>query len=162
MNNLLDSLMNPPTLVDPLTAGGIIGHVILLMVGAVVVIGTAITTRFEIGVGHVVASAFGGLLLLGAEFRFFRATSPDAHGSNVALWCAFLLLPLAAAITLMLMGRTGLAGGAALAVTGGAAAALAGFFDHVNETLAAIPLSLIGALALTALIVMVVMSAARN
>lgn len=137
----MDSLFEPPQTVVPLGVAGAIGFTVLLLLGASIMIATAVLTRYEVGAGAVVGALLGATLVGAAEHRFFRAVSPDATVSTIVLWVAVLLLPIALAIALALVAEVSAAGALLTAGSGFGAGLLSGATDKLAEHLAAIPLA---------------------
>ncbi|MGO1978142.1 hypothetical protein [Brachybacterium tyrofermentans] len=161
MNDLLKDLGTPPETVVPLGTWGTVGFSVLLVLAAAITVAPALVGRWNFTVPHLVVTIAGGIGLLLVELRFCRAIGPENQVGSLVFWLAALLVPLAVAVTLGLLDQASLAGGAAVALTGIVAASGAGAVDSLLERLSLIPLSVLGAAALVALVVLWVISPRR-
>lgn len=141
MDELFDELSRVPDLVVPITALGIVGHVLMLLLGfAVLVAGSLAATRS----GSLFLTLFltgpGVYFLVLAQHRFLRAVHPDSTLVNITLWVAFLGLAIAGGVLFVwLLDDIG----AGLVFTIGAvvAAAIARLLDGIHEKMHGVPMS---------------------
>lgn len=161
MNTLFENLGTPPEIVVPLGPWGTVGFTVLLVLAAAVTVAPAVVGRYDFAVPHLVVTIMGGIGLLMVELRFCRAIGPENQAGEITFWLTALLAPVVLAAILGIRDCVSLTGGAAIAITGAVAAFGAGAVDSLLERLSLIPLSVLGAAALVALVVLWTLSARR-
>lgn len=161
MNDLLKNLGTPPETVVPLGTWGTIGFTVLIVLTAAITVAPAVLGRWDFTVPHLVVTIAGGIGLLLVELRFCRAIGPENQTGILIFWLVALIVPVVVAVILGLRDRLSLAGGVAIALTGIVAAFGAGAADSLLERLSVIPLSVLGAGALVALVILWVISPRR-
>jgi len=150
MEELFDDLSRVPDLVVPITAMGIVGHLLLLLLGiGTLALGSLAATRSDSLFLAAFLAGPGVYFLVLAQHRFLRAVHPDSTLANIVLWVVFIGL---AIIGGLVLARLLDEGGAGLIFTIGATAAalVARLFDGIHETMHGVPMSwgivLVGAL----------------
>lgn len=133
----LDWFTDPPQVVDPIGAWGILGNSLGLTLGVVLVAVASLALRHHAGVAALLMAS-GGLVAYATELRFLRAIHPDNARGH---WLIVAVVVVLAAGSLLLLARLDILAGLAAVAAHLVIVALAWHVDAFETWMSGVPIA---------------------